>query len=51
MVGGWGKLEGARELKVTAQQLQTPPFSALQESVDKTREKDGERKRDAVPRG
>ena len=36
--GGWGKLEGARELQVTVQQVQMPSFSTLQESVDKSRE-------------
>ena len=36
--GGWGKLEGARELPVTAQRVQMPSFSTLQESVDESRE-------------
>ena len=50
MVGGWGKLEGATELQVTEEQVQTASFSTSQESVDKMR-KDGERRWDAVPMG
>lgn len=49
--GGWGKLEGATELQVTEKQVQNSSFSTLQESADKTRRKDGERRWDAAPMG